>query len=65
MKKILLILYIVAVLSMVTSCKSKEECDFCGEMKYCEEHILFDDEEAKLFICEDCMNELEEEFGGE
>ena len=52
MKKILVILSIVAVLGVATSCKSKVECDFCGEMKHCEEHVLFDDEEAKVFVCE-------------
>ena len=62
MKKILIGTMLAALLLTTASCAKKVECDFCGEMKHCEERILFDDEEAKVFICEDCISELEEEF---
>ncbi len=65
MKKFLILLSVISAFSMTTSCKSKVECDFCSELKYCEERVLFDDEEVKMYICEDCLNELEEAFAGE
>lgn len=62
MKKILLILIMTTILFTAASCKTKADCFWCGEKKYCEERELFDE---TIYICEDCLNELEEEFAGE
>ena len=62
MKKLFIILSIISILAMSTSCKSKVECDFCGEQRYCEERDLFGD---TIHVCEDCLNELEEAFADE
>lgn len=63
MKKFLTFLTFISILILATSCKGKVECDFCSETKYCKEYTLFDDEDAKMNICEDCLNDLEDLIG--
>ena len=59
MKKLLIILTYAAILFTFTSCKTKTECFWCGEEKYCEESEVIDE---TVFICRDCLEEIESEF---
>ena len=62
MKKILIILIVSILLFAFTSCKTKTECFWCGEEKYCEERDLFGE---TIYMCKDCLDEIEEEFAEE
>ena len=55
MKKILIGTILAALLLTTTSCGKKVECDFCGEMKHCEEKTVFGE---VIHICDDCAAEL-------
>lgn len=59
MKKILMILTFVSVLFSFSACKTKAECFWCGEEKYCEEREVIDD---TVYICRDCLNEIESDL---
>ena len=59
MKKILITLTLATVLFAATSCKTKTECFWCGEEKYCEERQVFDD---TIYICRDCLDEIESDL---
>ena len=41
-------------------CQEKQECDWCGEIKKCQE--IQEDGEVMVIICDDCVKEIQEEF---
>ena len=55
MKKVVVLITVIVMLFMITSCEEKVECDFCGEEKVCEEREIWDE---TIYICEDCLDEL-------
>lgn len=57
MKKFAIVIAVITVLSAFTSCGKKVECDFCGEMKHCEEKNVYGE---TMFICDNCYDELRE-----
>ena len=59
MKKYLIFLILAAVIFTFTSCKTKTECFWCGEEKYCEEREVIDE---TIYICRDCLEEIESEL---
>lgn len=59
MKKIFIVITIVAMLLMTASCGKKVECDFCGEEKVCEEKTVWGE---TVNICDDCTDEITDLF---
>lgn len=52
-------LLVVMMAMALGGCGKKVECGWCGEVKKCEEKKIFDE---KIYICKDCLKELENEF---
>ena len=59
MKKKLFVLSVLTVLlvSVLTGCGEKTECELCGEEKKCKTVTVLGEE---AHVCKDCINEIEE-----
>lgn len=58
MKRVVsIILTVIFMIAMLTSCETKAKCDFCGEEKSCKTKTVLGDE---IKVCNDCLDELNE-----
>lgn len=55
-KKFVVSTMIIASIFTVTECQKKEECDWCGKMKKCEQ--IKEDDMLVTVICDDCMESI-------
>lgn len=60
MKKLLIVLLVACSMFSFTGCQKKQECDWCGDIKKCQE--IKEDGEVMVIICNDCVKEIQEEF---
>lgn len=54
------VILIMMMCLLLTGCQKKQECDWCGEMKVCEE--VEEDGELMIVICKDYLKEIKEDF---
>ena len=61
MKKTMItaIMLAAAIATMLASCGTKAECDFCGEEKTCKTKNVFGE---TVSICNDCLDEMSGEY---
>ena len=58
MKKILVVvLSLLLCVSMLTACKTKEKCCSCNAVTWCETREIWGE---TVYICEDCLEAIEE-----
>lgn len=54
-----LFLLTVVMMTFLTSCKKKVECDFCNHYTFCETKEVWGEE---VHICDDCQKQLDDMF---
>ena len=54
-KIVALILTMLTLITMLTGCGNKVECDLCGEEKKCTTKTIFGEE---ISLCKDCIDEF-------